>query len=267
MNYTKRCTKCQEEFPATLEFFHKKGDGLRSRCKKCINKQIRTTRNKNRPEKSDYTIPKTKKCSKCGDEYENNLEFFYKCSQKRDNLRPECKKCTNAHHKEYRKNPEVKHRRNHAIKTWAKNNEERSSQIKKQHYENNKSKYIEKAKRWKKEKCNSDPSYKVLLSCRNRLSRIVREKDGSKPDSTLNIIGCSTNELKSNLEKQFVDGMNWENYGRYGWHVDHIRPCCSFDLTDPEQVKKCFHYTNLQPLWAEDNLSKGGRYEFPHNDE
>jgi hypothetical protein len=207
----------------------------------------------------------TKQCTKCQGEFPATLEFFYKCSQKRDNLRPECKKCTNAHQKEYSKNPEVKHRKKQTSKRWVKNNEERSRQIKKQHYENNKSKYIERAKRWKKEKCNSDPSYKVLLSCRSRLNGIVREREGSKPDSTLSIIGCSTNELKSHLEKQFTDGMSWKNYG--DWHVDHIRPCCSFDLTDPEQQKECFHYTNLQPLWAEDNYAKGGRYEFPHNDE
>ena len=207
-----------------------------------------------------YTMNHTKGCTKCQGEFPATSEFFYKCSQKRDNLRPDCKKCTNAYHKEYIKNPEVKHRRNHTTKMWVKNNKERSRQIKKQHYENNKSKYIERSKEWKKEKCNSDPSYKVLLSCRSRLNKIVREQDGSKPDSTLNIIGCSTNDLKLHLEKQFTDGMSWENYGFYGWHVDHIRPCCSFDLTDPEQIKECFHYTNLQPLWAKDNLAKGGSF-------
>jgi HNH endonuclease. len=57
--------------------------------------------------------------------------------------------------------------------------------------------------------------------------------------------------------------MSWDNYGRDGWHIDHIRPCASFDLTDPEQQRQCFHYTNLQPLWAADNIRKGAKWQPP----
>ena len=59
--------------------------------------------------------------------------------------------------------------------------------------------------------------------------------------------------------KKFVSGMSWENYGK--WHIDHIKPCASFNLLEEDEQKKCFHYTNLQPLWAKDNLKKGGKYE------
>jgi hypothetical protein len=78
----------------------------------------------------------------------------------------------------------------------------------------------------------------------------------SKSKHTMELLGCSIEEFKIYLEKQFTKGMNWGNYGKKGWHIDHILPCASFDLTDPEQQKKCFHYTNLQPLWAEDNYKK-----------
>jgi hypothetical protein len=78
---------------------------------------------------------------------------------------------------------------------------------------------------------------------------------------TLELLGCTIQELKIHLESQFEEGMSWENYSKAGWHVDHIRPCASFDLTDPTQQKQCFHYSNLQPLWAKDNLSKGSKWK------
>ena len=84
-------------------------------------------------------------------------------------------------------------------------------------------------------------------------------KNANKSDSTMNLVGCDIDSLRLHLEKLFEDGMNWDNHGE--WHIDHIRPCASFDLTDPEQQRVCFHYTNLQPLWAKDNLSKGDKWE------
>ena len=72
-------------------------------------------------------------------------------------------------------------------------------------------------------------------------------------------------ELKIYLESLFQEGMTWDNYNFYGWHIDHIIPIASFDLSDPEQQKKCFHYTNLQPLWASDNLQKGVKLDWKKN--
>ena len=91
-----------------------------------------------------------------------------------------------------------------------------------------------------------------------RLRTVLKLKKNSiKSESILKIIGCSVDQLKKNLEKKFKKNMNWGNYGK--WHVDHIRPCASFDLTKPKQQKMCFHYTNLQPLWAEENLKKSNK--------
>jgi hypothetical protein len=64
--------------------------------------------------------------------------------------------------------------------------------------------------------------------------------------------------LKGYLAGKFKDGMTWENHGE--WHIDHIKPCASFNLLDEGEQKKCFHYTNLQPLWASENLSKGCKF-------
>lgn len=77
----------------------------------------------------------------------------------------------------------------------------------------------------------------------------------------MKLLDCSPLFLKEHLEKQFKEGMTWDNHTTDGWHIDHIRPCCSFDLTKKEQQEECFHYSNLQPLWATDNLKKGGTWE------
>ena len=79
--------------------------------------------------------------------------------------------------------------------------------------------------------------------------------DNSKSDHTFQLIGCTIDFLKTWLEFQFYDGMCWENYGSW-WHIDHCRPCASFDLSDPEQQKECFNFRNLTPLRADKNISK-----------
>ena len=76
----------------------------------------------------------------------------------------------------------------------------------------------------------------------------------------MELVGCSIPDLIKHLESKFQEGMNWSNYGFYGWHIDHIRPCSSFNLLNEEEQKQCFHYTNLQPLWAKDNLQKHNKW-------
>jgi len=96
----------------------------------------------------------------------------------------------------------------------------------------------------------------------NNLSTRVRIaiKGQSKSKSTMVLLGCSIEFLKKYLQDQFKEGMSWDNHGLYGWHIDHIKPCCKFDLTKESEQKLCFHYTNLQPLLAKENLSKGGSF-------
>ena len=95
-----------------------------------------------------------------------------------------------------------------------------------------------------------------MKTLRSRLGSALKRKNVKKGSSTLDLTGCELPFLKKYLEDQFTEGMTWENHGL--WHVDHIKPCCSFDLQNLEEQQTCFHYTNLQPLWAKDNLSKGG---------
>ena len=97
---------------------------------------------------------------------------------------------------------------------------------------------------------------KTLLQV--RLRRALLDQNAEKSESTAKSLGCSMKKLSSHFEALFTPGMTWENIGE--WHIDHIRPCASFDLTDPKQKKKCFNYKNLQPLWAKDNLEKSAKW-------
>jgi hypothetical protein len=105
----------------------------------------------------------------------------------------------------------------------------------------------------------TDENFKLSRLLRARIRDAIKCSNSFKAHRTVELIGCTIQEAKEHLEKQFKEGMTWENHGYNGWHIDHIIPCASFDLTDPEQQKKCFHYTNLQPLWAEENMSKGAK--------
>jgi len=103
----------------------------------------------------------------------------------------------------------------------------------------------------------TDVQHRLRRCLRASLRKALRAQNGSKRESVLTYLGCSVQEFKRHLSSLFKPGMTWENHG--DWHIDHIRPCASFDLTDPEQRTLCYHYTNLQPLWAGDNHRKGAR--------
>ena len=130
-----------------------------------------------------------------------------------------------------------------------------SQEYQKNWRENNKEKilgYKSKPKKYKTKFVN-----KLINRVRTRTLRALKGIYKAKP--TIKLLGCSALFLKSYLEHQFTKDMTWNNYGLKGWHIDHIRPCCSFDLSKASEQCKCFHYSNLQPLWAIDNLSKGGK--------
>jgi hypothetical protein len=105
-------------------------------------------------------------------------------------------------------------------------------------------------------KYHTDLEYRLKSRLRSRISTVLKTQNAHKDNHTLELLGCTLNELKLHLEKQFVDGMNWNNYGRNGWHIDHIIPCTYFDLAKIERRSICFNYRNLQPLWESDNCIK-----------
>ncbi len=109
----------------------------------------------------------------------------------------------------------------------------------------------------RRERKAKDPSYGMTQTLRSRMTKAVLRQGGIKSKKSMELVGCSIQRLRAHLESQFEAGMTWENYGKYGWHIDHIRPCASFNLTKPEHQRICFHYSNLRPRWAKDNIRKG----------
>jgi len=160
-------------------------------------------------------------------------------------------------------------------KKWKQSYKKQISDQGKAYYKANRKELIEKVKKYKnlnKEKIAKQHSkwlkankkklaeYRKQPHIQIRINVRVRTREalkGRKRASTEKMLGCTWEELRKHLERLFTKGMSFDNYGL--WHIDHILPCASFDLTDPEQQRICFHYSNLQPLWAADNLSKGAK--------
>ena len=217
----------------------------------------------------------TKRCPKCGET--KNIDCFNKCSSTKDGHKCHCRECQKAAYREYKQtHPDVgrKWRQDNAEKLTAyfhqyhKANAEKKAAYDRDYYAANKSKIAQQKKIYRQEnadkicewhKANYKENENYRLGMRLRIRMWFALKGITKGLSTIELLGCSIDELRQHLEGQFIDGMSWDNYGYYGWHIDHVRPCALFDLTDMKQQKQCFHYTNLQPLWANDNLSKGCR--------
>lgn len=119
----------------------------------------------------------------------------------------------------------------------------------------NKEHIKEYARKYVKNKKMIDPLYKLKKTLRSRIGNILYDK--VRYGKSIDLLGCSYEDYMKYLENKFLEGMSWNNHGE--WHIDHILPCDSFDLTKEEEQKKCFHYSNTQPLWAIDNLIKNNR--------
>lgn len=187
----------------------------------------------------------TKICRKC--ETEKNICEFYKSSSSKDGLYYQCKTCKNLIRKEYYNN--------NIDREHLKNKNYRSL-----HPEHNKiwrTKNKEKINQHFKNKLKSDPIKKITHNLRCRLNRYLKLNEIVKNKKSIQYFGCTPTELRTHIESQFIDGMSWDNYGPCGWHIDHISPL-SLVKTEEDVYNLC-HYTNLQPLWAKDNLSKGNK--------
>ena len=137
-------------------------------------------------------------------------------------------------------------------KEYRKLNKEKIRLLKKKYQQKNKNKINNYHNNYMKTRKKIDIDFKLKCNLRTRIYFAL--KKNIKSIHTMELLGCTIDQLKEHLQSKFVNGMTWNNYGK--WHVDHIRPCASFDMSDTKQQRECFHYSNLQPLWAEDNIKK-----------
>lgn len=175
--------------------------------------------------------------------------------------------------KEYVKAYSLKYRSSDKYKAWRKQyiekNRERINAKNKEWRQRNMARVLESNSLWekrnkqsvypkrriyRKNRMKNDLGFRLRCNLSSRLCEVLKKQDSKISHR----FGFSGLQLKSHLEHHFLPGMSWDNYGPSGWHVDHHIPCAAFDLTKPDQVKSCFSLENLRPLWAKDNLKKGG---------
>jgi hypothetical protein len=179
----------------------------------------------------------------------------------------------------YTGDQEYKQRRNAMTNSWYANNKDQVSAASKKYYQENREQILahskvyyqdnklqilsrdrayqagnrDKINKRRKNKLKTDVNFRLGMNLRHRVKNSLRS------GSAVRDLGCTIDELRQHLESKFQPGMTWDNYGLHGWHIDHIRPLANFSLENREEFLKAAHYTNLQPLWAKDNLVKGNR--------
>ncbi len=232
---TKICSKCKEE--KDIDEFNLnslKKDGHFNWCRKCVKKYRHTHKEEITIRRSQYNQTHKKEQTEKNAQYRKNHKE--EITMRKAQYNHTHKEEITIRRAQYRKT----HKKEITMRRAQYNQTHRKEQVE---YELNRRR--------------TNIQYKLKVSLRKRISKVLKGELKSKP--ALELLGCSIEHLKNYFESRFLSGMTWENYGLYGWHIDHIMPCASFDLTVPGQQKQCFHYTNLQPLWAKENLSKGAK--------
>ena len=227
----KLCSKCKVE--KNIEDFYtdkRNKTGLTSCCKVCKIERNRLYRKTEEGKKSLQKYLKSIKHKKCNQKYDRSING--KKTRAEYEQTEKCKK----YRKEYRQTENGKEVQRKSRST--------------EHYK-------EYQREYKRGECKNDLSARLAYRLRSRIYNALNGR-GEKSLKTIELIGCSIETLKEHLEKQFIEGMTWENWGKGKgkWNIDHIVPCASFELANIEEQKKCFHYTNQQPLWEEENLRK-----------
>ncbi len=226
---------------------------------------------------------KTKKCSKCSKGKE--LKEFGKNSASPDGLKAKCKECRKEDYENNKEEILIKCKEYYLENSEEKKAYQRQYRLdnleqikldKKQYTIDNKELIAKYQKEYRNKPGNKEKSricHKVNIRKRRKNDINLRITDSlrtrinttlhgiNKSLSTMFLIGCEIDYLMYYIQEQFTKGMSWDNHGIGGWEIDHIKPCAKFDLSKKSQQLRCFNYTNLQPLWAEENLRKSDNYE------
>lgn len=251
----KLCPWCNSEKDKSCFSIRRKPNGytwLRMECKACEQKKRKEKYHSNESYRkhvikrnAGYSKINSQKIAKYNKEYrEENKERIAHLQNKK--YRDNCEQIKKQRKEYYRKNPE-KHIK--IVNEYLKNNKPKVRAAQRKNYQ---------------KKISTDMAFKMRMRLAGRICNAVRNK-GKKCKRTAELIGCDMNQLMFHLEVYFKEGMNWSNYGAKGWHIDHIKPCAIFDLSKEEDQLKCFHYTNLQPLWWYENLEKRDKISEEYN--
>jgi hypothetical protein len=252
MYIIKQCTKCKEY--KLLEEFNKTKlgpFGKRSDCKQCSSKRFNNYYKKNNERLKEYSKTYRKENPDKVKKFKKNLQ--------------EKKKKISLEKKDRKKN--ITHykcclcRMLKPIDSYYKQNRSNCKQclakINKLNRLKRKDNYLEWCRAYDKNRRKSDPVYKMRRNIRSLIYHSIKKQGYAKRSKTYKILGCDFDTFKKHIERQFTKGMTWENHGE--WHYDHIIPISSAQTE--EEVIKLNHYTNFQPLWAEDNLRKSDKIE------
>lgn len=194
-------------------------------------------------------------CPKCGGD--KNINGF-------SNKKKTCKKCISEYNKQYGKENPRKEKKAECNKKYREENKQKIKESKSKYnvkynpmyYQKNKDKINARRRIYTKKRRENDPVFKLRQTLRNRICDAVKRANTKKANHTMELIGCCPKFIKAWLEHQFELGMTFENHGSL-WHIDHVKPCASFNLLDEEEQKICFNWKNLRPLIGDENLSKG----------
>ena len=251
----RECKVCKETLPITdfpqVQLTGPNSIYRRRECKEChnykkLNDPVEYERQKLlEEERKKLSNVGKKRCSMCEivqplDDFPNDFS-----GKVHENKKSYCKPCGKVMRANYKESDSKRYAELKAIsdRKYRKNHKKQISDYRKKKYKN-------------------DEQYRLSILLRGRLKKVVDRKHIPTRSEFLDILGCSYEELVIHLESQFTDGMDWDGHSLYGWHIDHKIPLAAFDLTDKKQLAEACHYTNLQPLWAEDNYSKGDKLKW-----